>query len=92
MIDTVVVTLSAPEFSADFELPLNEPLAELYYRLLRVLHKTYKDFCVFEGIVLEKNGAGMINQSATLADYGVHDGEILSIADAIKYSLDDMYS
>ena len=82
----VVITLRAEGFSCDFELPANVCLAELYPRLLKALKKTdfdyFRDYC---GIILEISGAGMLEQTATLSDYGVKTGYYLDIVRKEKY-------
>lgn len=82
----VVVTLRAEGFSCDFELPANICLKELYPRLLKVLKKMdAKSFRDYSGIVLEIEGAGMLEQTATLLDYGVKSGYYLDIVRKEKY-------
>ena len=86
MDDRVVVTLHCKGCDEDYELPCNVPLSELYPRLLSALQKhAYSDFCSYKGIILELNNRGLTDLSATLMDYGICDGSVLSVAKEEKY-------
>lgn len=87
MAETVIVTLQAgEEFHGDYELPANVPLRDLYPRLLKVLQKTKeKFFWDYSAIVLELDGAGLLDESTTLLDYGVSTGSYLEVAKKEKY-------
>ena len=87
MAETVIVTLQAgDEFHGDYELPANVPLRELYPRLLKVLQKTKeKLFWDYSAIVLELDGAGLLDEDATLLDYGVSTGCYLEVTKSEKY-------
>ena len=86
MKEIVVVTLRAPGFSGDFELPGTVPLRDLYPRLLSVLKKIHSSiFVPYRGIILETDGRGLLNKQATLFDYGICDGYSLDIVREEKY-------
>ena len=83
----VLVTLQAEGFSKDFSLPADTALADLYPRLLSALRNVDEQhvFADYTRIVLESEDGGLLNESATLADYGVRDGWYLSIASKERY-------
>ncbi len=84
--ETVIITLRAENFEKDFELPCTIPLSELYPRLTVALQETSAmRFGDFTGVVLEQNGAGLLDQKATLLDYGICTGSILDIVRKEKY-------
>lgn len=84
--DTVIVTLRMGDFEKDFELPCRIPLAELYPRLTAALQETsVKRFGDFTGVILEKDDAGLLDETATLLDYGIRTGCILDIVRKEKY-------
>lgn len=85
MNDAVVVTLRADRFSQDFELPANVELRELYPRLLVVLQSVSERFADYRGVILEVDGAGLLDRQATLADYGVRAGFYLDVVKEDKY-------
>ncbi len=85
--EKVIVTLRAEDFEKDFELPCSIPLGELYPRLTAALYETSAmKFGDYTGVVLEKDGAGLLDQKATLMDYGICTGSILEIARKEKYN------
>lgn len=85
--DSVVVTLKAEGFEKDVELPCRVRLGELYPRLTAALqHASGMKFGALTGVVLEKEGAGMLDLRATLLDYGVCTGSILEIVEREKYN------
>jgi len=92
MKDSVIVTLHSSNFAQDFELPSNVPLVELNIRVLKVLQVIYNLFLDSIGIIFEINGAGMLDETATLSDYGIRDGDIIYLAEYAKYGLEDYYS
>ena len=84
--ETVIVTLCAENFEKDFELPCAITLGELYPRLLAALQATSSmKFGDYRGVILEKDGAGLLERNATLLDYGICTGGILTIAREEKY-------
>ena len=87
MAETVIVTLQAgDEFHGDYELPADIPLRELYPRLLGVLQKTKKKvFWDYSELILELDGAGLLDENATLTDYGICTGCYLEIVKKEKY-------
>jgi len=86
MNDTIIVTLRAWDFEKDFELPCRIPLSELYPRLTAVLQDiSAMKFGDYTGVILEKDAAGLLNEDATLSDYGVVTGETLDIVRKEKY-------
>lgn len=87
MAKTIVVTLQSKQYSQDFELPATVPLHELYPRLTEALHKAAgTQFQDFSSVILEKDGAGLLDEAASLADYGVCDGCILNVVRKEKYN------
>lgn len=85
MAKTVVVTLRTASYCQDFVLPTDVVLGELYPRLIAVLHKTTGHFSDYQSIILEINGAGLLDQTATLLDYGVCTGMYLDVVRKEKY-------
>lgn len=86
MVDMVAVTLRAGEFSCDFELPNHVKLCELYPRILAALQKTnMRVFGEYNEIILETDGCGMLDLSATLRDYGICSGYDLDVVRKEKY-------
>ena len=85
MVNTVVVTLRAERFCQDFELPSDVVLQELYPRLLAVLQNISGQFANSRGIILEVDGAGLLDKSATLMDYGIRTGFYLDVVKEEKY-------
>ena len=86
MNNEVMVTLRAEGFSKDFILPTDVPLCELYPRLHKVLVAVnQRHFGGYSGVVLESEGAGLVNLRATLHDYGIRIGAYLDIAEKEKY-------
>lgn len=85
MAHTVLVTLRIGAFCQDYEIPDNVKLQELYPRLLAVLKKENMMFRSFRGIILELDGAGLLDTTATLADYGVCTGYYLDVVKEEKY-------
>lgn len=86
MTDRIVVTLKRDAYCQDYELPGKTSLYDLYPRLLAVLQKD--DPQLFEdinAIVLEIDGAGMLDESASLFDYGICTGAKLDIVEKNKY-------
>lgn len=84
--ETVIVTLRSEGFEKDMELPCKIPLEELYPRLTTALQNASTlRFGDFIGVVLEKDGAGMLTLGATLMDYGVCTGSILDVVKKEKY-------
>lgn len=85
MKETVVVTLRAASYCQDFALPVSVPLRELYPRILDVLQNATSYFTDYQSIILEINGAGLLDQTATLLDYGVCTGMYLDVVRKEKY-------
>lgn len=85
MEETVVVTLQCASYREDYELPTNVPLGELYPRLLAVLKKRSDVFSSYLAIILEYNHAGMLDRTATLADYGILRGHYLDVVQEELY-------
>ena len=79
MQETVILTLYTKSFSRDFELPANIPLSLLYPRLLSVLARVDKSFAGWEDMFLLRAGKAMVFPEASLADYGIYDGELLEV-------------
>lgn len=78
--EAIVVTLQAEDYCCDFELPANVVLGELYPRLLTVLQKASNR--VFGGwikLVLETEEGALLDEMATLLDYGICTGYYLSV-------------
>lgn len=85
MVNTVIVTLRAKQFCQDFELPADVALQVLYPRLLVVLQNISQQFSGYRGIILELDGAGLLDKRATLIDYGIRTGFYLDIVKEEKY-------
>ena len=85
MADTVLITLRIDDFCQDYEIPCDVRLWELYPRLLAVLQRENTLFRNFRGIILELDGAGLLDMFATLADYGVCTGDYLDVVREEKY-------
>lgn len=77
--ETIIVTLRAENFCRDFELPANVPLGELYPRLLAVLQKaSNRVFGEWTKLILETDEGMLMDEKATLFDYGICTGCYLS--------------
>ena len=86
MSKTAVVTLFSKQYSQDFELPTDTPLKELYPRLTEVLRRAAgKQFQDYSSVILELDGGGLLDESASLADYGVCTGSKLGVVRKEKY-------
>lgn len=85
MAESVIVTLRTDSFCRDYALPSDIPMGELCPRLLNVLRERSKAFANYTGLILEQNGAGLLDRSASLADYGVCSGAYLDIVREEKY-------
>lgn len=86
MSDVIIVTLYADGFEKDLELPWKVALGELYPRLHEVLKQIRPSlFSQYSGIILEKDGKGMLKENATLADYGICTGACLDVVGEGKY-------
>lgn len=76
----VVVTVCSEGFSEDFQLPSKLCMKELCPRLLKVLQSLdpirFKDY---KSIILEYNRGLMLEENATLEDYGVFSGSYLEV-------------
>lgn len=82
----IVVTLQTRSYSKDFELPADQPLGKIYPRVLDALRTDiFPDLGEVSSIVFELNGKGMIDETATLSDYGVCTGAYLSVVSKDKY-------
>lgn len=81
MSDQVVVTLKIGNVNRDYALPLNVKMGELCPRLLAVLHSSDPDIMrQVSWICLQREDGFLTDESATLADYGVRDGAILTVS------------
>lgn len=86
MTDRIVVTLEKDVYCQDYELPWKTPLCELNPRLLIVLQKDNpRLFEDVKAIVLEIDGAGMLDEDSSLFDYGICAGARLSVVEREKY-------
>ena len=86
MTNSIIVTLKVNQYAEDFELPGNEKLQELYPKLFDLLQMTRPDiFKQYRGVVLEVNGCGLVDLSATLFDYGICSGMYMDIVNSEKY-------
>lgn len=75
MANEIVITLYTEGFSKDFELPANTKLGQLYPRLLAVLQRmSEKTFGQWQILLLESEDGVLIDEDATLYDYGIHTG------------------
>lgn len=86
MAETVIVTLWTEGFCEDFELPARVPLGELYPRLFRVLGEL--DWTLFRdwtGVILQNSQGGLVDETATLEDYGVCRGYRLRLERKEEY-------
>ena len=84
--ETVIVTIQSDTYCADFELPSGEPLESLYPRLCSAIKKDAPSkFGFYDGIVLEFDGKGLLNGRLCLRDYGIVNGNKLTIVSAEKY-------
>ena len=80
MNNTIIVTLRASGFEKDFELPSNVRLRELYPRLTNALQSTSpKCFGDYDTVLLELNDSALLSEEATLSDYGICTGSILTV-------------
>lgn len=80
MSDKETVTLKHESFICDYELPVSIPLSELYPRLLMVLkHDAPKIFGDWKQLLLWIDAGACSELSATLSQYGVSSGEVLTI-------------
>lgn len=80
MSDKETVTLTYENYVCDYELPVLIPLSELYPRLLSVLkHDAPKVFGDWKQLLLGIDAGACSELSATLSQYGVSSGEILTI-------------
>ena len=80
MKNTVVVTLRSKGYEKDFELPSNIKLEELYPRLTSALQSANpKVFGDYESIILELDDSALLDTNATLNDFGVCTGKILTV-------------
>ena len=87
MAKTAIVTLFSNQYSQDFELPADIPLGELYPRLTKALRKEAGDiFGDYSSVVLELDGAGLLDERASLTDYGVCTGCELGVVRKEKYN------
>ena len=77
--DRVLVTLKYADFEGDFELPCTVRLGELYPRLTAALQSIRLINSGSGTTFLEKDGSMLTDPNASLADYGVCDGNILYI-------------
>ena len=86
MMNMVLITLQADAFYADFELPADIKLHALYPRLLQALKaENPHQFERFTAIILEKEGAGLLDEDANLLDYGIRSGDYLDVVRKEKY-------
>ena len=77
----ILLTLRCGPFSEDFELPWEEPLQNIYPLLLSVLKKIDpRRFADWGEMLLEKDGAFLMDEQASLRDYGICTGSDLNIA------------
>lgn len=80
MDDTIIVTLKAGGFEADFELPWEAKLEDLYPRVLAALKKTSpRIFGDYPAFTFELKGAPLLKMDACLADYSILTGNILNV-------------
>lgn len=80
MKNTIIVTLESSGYEKDFELPSKVKLRELYPRLTNALQSTSpKFFGDYEAVLLELDDSVLLNEDATLSDYGVCTGKTLKI-------------
>ena len=81
MPETIIVTLRTEQgFCSDFELPAAVRLAELYPRLLAVLQQLKAaSFLQWNSLLLETEAGVLLDDSATLSDYGICSGHYLTI-------------
>lgn len=81
MSDQVLVTLCFGQTEQDYALPLKIRLGELYPRLLNVLKQTDPDvFLQTNSICLQRKDGFLLDQNATLLDYGVKNGARLTVS------------
>jgi len=87
MAEPVVITLLAENgYSQDFELAADLALEKLCPRLLAVLQRQSRMFAGWNEMVLELDGAGLLERSATLLDYGIRSGMYLTAVKKEKYN------
>ena len=80
MNNTAVVTLRSKGFAKDFALPCNIKLDELYPRLTNALRSASpKVFGDYESVFLKLDDSALLDTDATLFDYGVCSGKILTV-------------
>lgn len=82
----IIVTLAFGKYREDYELPWEEALGKLYPRVMTILKEAGVQFpkgC--QAIVFEREGKGLLDEHATLMDYGVCTGALLEIEDRRKY-------
>ena len=81
MSNQAVVTLAIGNAKRDYALPLNVKMGELCPRLLAVLRGSEPDIMrQVNWICLQREDGFLTDENATLADYGVRDGAILTVS------------
>ena len=81
MSEQVLVTLHLDRAERDYALPCRVPLGELYPRLLTVLQASDADtFRRANAICLQREDGFLLDPNATLLDYGVKDGDRLTVS------------